>query len=175
MQNFEPIFPRKIYSKAISKLFDQLSGIKSQNESLERDLNYFSDRFTVNEKEYQDNIEAIRKIVEELIVRFNGKTLDAEQGHLIQDCFDIMGNWVKNGAKTNMIDTYPEIVKPVLQLGKTHSTIPLVIPLTDHALKCTYAFGNIEKIEKFLTSRYKKFAFAHRRAEKIVGVILKII
>lgn len=176
LKNFEPNFPKKMYSKAISKLFDQLAVIRNQNESLEKDLKYFSDRFSVNEKNYQDNIEAIRRIIEELMVKFNGKELNIDQGgQLVQDCFDIISNWIKNGAKTNITDTYSEIVKPVHELGKIHKSIPLILPLTDHALKCIYAFGNIEKIEKFLISRYKKFAFAHRRASKLMGVILKVI
>jgi hypothetical protein len=176
LQNFEPIFPKKIYSKAISKLFNLLAIIKSQNECLEKVLNYFSDRFSVSERNYHQNIDALRRIFDELAVKYNGKEILVEEGgQLIQDYADIFSKWIKNGAITNIYSTYSEIVVPIKGLGKSHKTSPLILPISNHALQCHYAFANIDKIEKSLKVRYNEFAFAHRNASKLLTVILKII
>jgi hypothetical protein len=176
LQKFEPIFFRKNYSKAISKLFELIAHIKIQNDSIADFIKYFSEEFKRHEKQYYENIVQLRNIHDTLGVHLDGKPINKDTGgELIQGYFQIFDDWLKNGGNKNITATHIEIVLKVLDLNRNFQKIPLILKTNEHALNCDIAFENIVKIDTMLQDKFLQFAHFHRRASRVTNMVIRII
>jgi len=176
LQNFEPFLFKKNYSSAVSKLFELIAQSKVQNESSIDFLKTFSAEYKKHERLFYENVNGLRKVHDELGVHLNGKTMEKDKGgDLIQGYFHVFGEWQKDGAKTDIISEYKEIVLKVLELNRKHQNIPLTLQTNELALQADVAYQNVEKIDNALLKKFNEFSRFHRRASKLVEVIIKIL
>jgi len=176
LQNFEPFIYKRNFSKAISKLFELIAQINVQNKTINEFLKYYSDKYTFYESLYLNNIDALRKTHDELMVMFLKDTMSNRQiDVVIQEYFNLFENWTKNGADRELSVTRAEIVLKVLALCKSNPSSSIILQINNSALECDYAFENMVKMNELLDYKFKSFAHFHRRASKVTTLILKII
>jgi hypothetical protein len=176
IQNIEPLIPKNNFSKAISKLFELIFQIKILNESISDFLKMNFDIYRKYEMEYQDNLFILKQIHDELGMELDGKPIDIEiDGKLIQEYFEIFGFWQRDGMKVDTVSTYNEVICKILAMVRNNKGFPIGLRISQHALKCELAFKNIEKIDGLLKNKIIKFAYYHRRAYRLLRVIIKIL
>lgn len=175
LKHFEPIFYKKNYSKAASKLFSLIAQIKVQNDTIAGFSKMLFEDYRKHEKKFYVNVDKLRQIHDELVVSLNGKQLPPNDGELIQGYFRIFGDWQKAGEKTDIISEQNEIVLRTLEINKKFQNLPLILKTNDIALKADIAYINIEKIEGLLNDKFQDFIHFHKRAYKLTNVIVRIL
>lgn len=63
----------------------------------------------------------------------------------------------------------------MLELNRKHQNIPLTLQTNELALQADVAYQNVEKIDNALLKKFNEFSRFHRRASKLVEVIIKIL
>ncbi len=158
LENFEPIFYKQKYSKAVSKLFSLIAQIKVQNDSIVGYSKILFEDYRKHENKFYDKVYKLRQIHDELGVNFNGKPIVQNSGgELIQGYFQIFGDWMKNGEKTDFKSEQNEIVLKILEINKKFQDIPLILQTNDIALKADAAYINIVKIDGMLKNKFRDF------------------
>lgn len=176
LKHFEPTFYNKKYSKAVSKLFSLIAQIKVQNDSIAGFSKMLFEEYKKHEKQFYDNVDKLRQVHDELGINFNGKPIVPNTGgELVQGYFQIFGDWMKKGEKTDFESEQNEIVLKVLEINKHFQNIPLILQTNDIALKADFAYINIVKIDGMLKNKFKDFIHFHRRANKLTNVIIEIL
>lgn len=176
LQNFEPLLFKRLFSKSISKLFELIAQVKIQNESAREFMKEFSEKYAGYEKEYRENLGELKKIHDSLGAQLDGKVLHKDDGgELLQQYFKIFSDWFKNGSSRTLEDTYSQIVLRTIERLKEIAPHSIILSINDHALKCDLAYENIANIDKMLAEKFGDFAHFHRRASKLIPVIIKHI
>jgi hypothetical protein len=175
LKNFEPFFYKKNYSKAISKLFELIAQIKVQNDQITGFTKMMSEAYQKHEKQFNESVNGLRRLHDELGVRFNGAPLQEPDGPIIQGIFKIFGKWQQNGEKTDINSVHTDIVCKILELNRKHQNSHLILPANELCLNADIAYINIEKIEGMLFKKFNDFAHFHKRAAKLTNVIIKIL
>lgn len=176
LKNFEPTFYKKKYSKAVSKLFSLIAQIKVQNDSIAGFSKMLFEEYKIHERQFYDNVDKLRQVHDELGMNFNGKPIVPNtSSELVEVYFQIFGDWMKNGKKTDFESEQNEIVLKVLEINKNFQNIPLILQTNDIALKADIAYINIVKIDAMLKNKFKDFIHFHRRANKLTNVIIEIL
>jgi hypothetical protein len=175
LKNFEPIFFGKLYAKAMSKLFELIAQIRIQNDSIAKNVESFMSAYKTHEKDFYDNLVLLRKIHDELGVRLDGQRLEATpESEFIQKYFIIFGHFVKPNIRLDINTTQENVIAKILQLNNEYN-IPVSLQISNHALRCDIAFQNIEKIDALLFRKFADFVHFHKRASRLITVIIKII
>ena len=96
------------------------------------------------------------------------------EGEFIQSYFNVFGFFMKENANLSIASTHENIILPILNLVNKYN-LPISLQISDYALNCDYAYQNVFRSDKLLYEKYNQFAHFHRRAGKLVKVIMKII
>lgn len=133
------------------------------------------EEYKKHENTIYDNVDKLRQIHDELAIKLNGKPLIPNGGELIQGYFKIFGYWQKAGEKTDIASEQNELVLKILDINKQYQNVPLILQTNSIALKADHAYINIVKINTMLKNKFKDFIHFHRRAYKLMEVIVKIL
>lgn len=177
LNNFEPIFYKKHFSKAVSKLFELIAQIKAQNESARDNMKFLSDKYSLHERTYLENLGELRNAHDALGLELDGKPISMEdQAFQFQTFFKIFGEWHNRGAGRTLNTTYNQIISPTLKwLNQIDRPDERVLRISRYTLKCDLAYENIKQTEKMLKTTFENFAHFHKRASKLTNVIIKIL
>ena len=138
-------------------------------------MNEYSKFIGSYEKQYQLSVDDLRKFNDYLGKTYNGQPATPQIVAYMRGYFKIFVNWVDAGGKTEFIITKKEIVEAVLSHNQKFAGSDFSFNTNNIALAASHAFINIEKIDKTLFDLFEDFAFIHRRAAKIINVIIKIL
>jgi hypothetical protein len=166
---------RSNYSKAISKLINIVYQIKVANETLPEALDKYFEISRNLEKDFYSNVYELTKVNDELWVKYGSMPPPREDINYVKGYFGIFESWEKNGAKTQIIHERNEIVLKILAHNQQFFGNSLAFQTNNFALLADAAFIDIEKTESFLVKLFETFAYSHRRASKVVDVIIKIL
>jgi len=176
IQNLEPVCYNKNHSKAISKLFGLISYIKEENDNIFSNQKEFFESYKRYESLYYQSLDDLRKIRDGLYVEFNGKKIERNSStDLIIGFLSIFDDWHQNGQKKKINSTHKEIILPIIELNRKHQNNPSILEINNIVLKADMAYMNISKVEEVMVSDLRSFAHAHRKAARMLKVIIKIL
>jgi len=178
-KNFQPsIFSlksKKQFSKAISKLIATLYHVKTVNKEMPETKMLFFNIYRENEKKFYSNVNELRKVNDEIASEYTGKEVPIDTLNYISGYFQILIKWFKNGSKTEPIFENEEIVEAVLAYNQKFISHEIAFRTNNIALEASHAFMNVKKIDTELFKLFEHFAYTHRKASKIIKVVIKII
>ena len=171
--NFSIAFNKR-RAKHISKLFEIIEITKSETVFLKEILKLIFERYAKHEKDYQEHLDNLRKLQDDLITQFYGKQVDEQLNKFIVGIIGVFKAWAIKGQKTEFVNTLDEIVSPILDLAKGVNPNPFTRIAIDNCLKCKQAFENMQKLEQMLKERISNSTLIYKRAYKIGNILKKV-
>jgi len=159
--------------KVISKLFELVESVKISEGVLDKTLELASEKYSVHEITYYDNLDELRKINDELINQV--MKADSENNPLldfIRNYLFVFRDWQDNGRDTRIKITFNQLVQPILQLARNTEQNLYSQSIFNYCLKCDISYINMEKLNKIITAKVRDVAHINRRAYRVGGKIL---
>jgi hypothetical protein len=155
--------------KAISKFFEILEYVKINDELFHKSFSSATERYSRNETAYYDNLNELRRLND----KFIGNIIEGNENEMLTRFVGIFEKWLTAAKPNSINNTYSEIVKPALMLGRTSMPSDNTRAIIDFSLACDIAFLNMEKSNIYLKQLLRNAAAANRRAYKLGEIIMK--
>ncbi|MBL0200394.1 MAG: hypothetical protein IPP81_09550 [Chitinophagaceae bacterium] len=149
VENFSSIFKRG-RAKQVAELFELIERIKFSKERLDEVVAKVDERYKDEKKIYDDNLTGIRKLQEDLRLRYHNKEVESEFASYLESIPKAFKNWIDKGAPTNMIDTLNGIVNPIYDSSVKVDVNEVSREMIDFTLNCRQAVVNLELGESVL-------------------------
>jgi hypothetical protein len=183
--SFRKKFYWRLYSKDISyrafnRIWSILRNLRFFEQKLERDLEKMVNRFDSFHKEYGIKLEEYRKYHDDFSRKTNGTLIPKSEIKLydyIMTLDKIWLDWQKLDEKkrTSFFITYNQLVKPVLELNKKNSGIPITQESNNLLLACAFQFIEMENTLNVYHKIFKQYYRTYREARVLLKKCLKII
>ncbi len=149
VENFSSIFKRG-RAKQVAELFELIEKIKYSRELLNNMIDKVDERYKEQSKIYDDNLTGIRKLQEDLDLKYNGKQIGIEFELYLKSIPTAFKNWIDKGSSTKMIDTVNDIVNPIYDSSVKARINDVSREMIDFTLNCRQAVINLKKGEEVL-------------------------
>lgn len=161
--------------KAVSKLIEIISLIKVTNEQISTITKAYFDSYRFHEKQFYSSVDDLRKLNDLFSLQLpRGEILPMEVPY-VNGYFEIFNKWFEAGASTVIKDEYKMIVLKVLEHNKKFNNVSHTFQSNNLALLAGNSYSTIEKVDKLLFKHFEHFIQTHRRAGKVVDIIIKIL
>jgi hypothetical protein len=165
---------KKKNAKRILKLFEIIELIRLHQEQLQTSRGKLFERYANADTVYSTNLSALRKFHDDLIVKYNEKTIEINhESDFVIGIISIYNQWYDNGQKKEIDNTYHEIALKILNFSKTIKPNPMNRITIDHALECKLAYENMLNLDTLLRNEMQESAWVYKRSYKLGGMILK--
>jgi hypothetical protein len=161
--------------KAVSKLIEIVTLIKATNEQVATITKMYFKSYEFHEKQFYSCVDDLRKLNDLFALQApKGEILPMEIPY-VKSYFDIFNKWFEAGASTIIKVEYEAIVLKVLELNKKFNNVSYTLQTNNLALLASNSYSTIEKVDKLLFEHFTHFIHVHKRAGKIVDVIIKML
>ncbi|CAM4254099.1 Phage abortive infection protein [Zobellia roscoffensis] len=171
---------RKIRYKAFNRIWSVLRNLRFFEQKLERDLEKMVSRFDLFHKEYGVKLEEYRKYHDDLSRKTEGMQIPKSEKKLFdylmaQDKIWLDWQQLDEKKRTSFFITYNQLVKPVLELNRKNSDLPITQEADDLLLACTHQYIEMENTLNIYQEIFKQYYLTYRQARVILKKCLEII
>ena len=149
VENFSSVFKRKRATQ-VAELFELIERIKYARELLNNMIIKVDDRYKEQSKIYNENITGIRKLQEDLPLKYNGKQVESEFEMYLKSIPATFKNWKEKGSSTKIVDTLNEIVNTIYNSSVNVKVNEVSREMIDFTLNCKQAVSNLKMGEEVL-------------------------
>jgi len=149
IENFSSTF-KKSRASEISQIFEIVETVKTSKETFKEQISYYYSRYDEYFKLYNENLDNLRRIQDDLALEYNGKTVDERLASYIFSIFKTYSDWKQKGASTIINETFTEIVNPLFDTALKTAPNEISRKIIDYCLKCRLAVEEISNIEKHM-------------------------
>jgi len=171
---------KKIRYRAFNRIWSILRNLRFFEAKLEQDLEKMINRFDSFHKEYGINLEEYRKYHDDLSRNIEGMEIPKSELTLYnylmaQDKIWLDWQQLDEKKRTSFFITYNQLVKPVLELNRKNSDLPITQEADDLLLACTHQFIEMENTLNIYQEIFKQYYRTYREAHIILEKCLNII
>jgi len=163
IENFSSIF-KKERAQEISDLFEIVETVKTSKDAFKEQIKVYYSSYNENLKKYNENIDSLRKLQDDLALQYNGKTIDAELASYIHSISCTFTEWKKNGANININATSTEIVSPLFETALAFPPNAISRKIIDNCSQCREAVENIANVERYMKDEIKALKDVHENS-----------
>lgn len=162
IENFSSIF-KKARATEISHIFEIVASVKNSKESFKEQMSFFYSKYDDWFQIYNDHLENLRKLHDDLVLEFNGTPLVQLNAH-INSIFKTYSDWRNNGANTFINTTSTEIVNSLFENALEFPPSTLSRKVIDNCLSCRLAVSEIMNVENHMKEEINEVRDVHKRA-----------
>lgn len=135
IDNFSSLF-KKNRAAEVSQLLEIVEQVKSDRESIKELIDFTYLKYSESFDIYNENLDSLRKLYENLPLKYNGTAIEANFHIYIQSIIDTFNRWNEKGALTHINVTLDQIVNPLYTEAKKISQNEISRDVIEHTLKC---------------------------------------
>jgi hypothetical protein len=163
---------KKERAQEISDLFEIVETVKTSKENFKDQLIIYYSSYNENLKKYNENIDNLSKLHDDLALAIYEKTIDVELEKYIHSIITTYSEWKKNGANFNINTTSTEIVSPLFETALALPPNAISRKIIDNCIQCRVAVENITNIERYLKDEINILKDVHENSYKKGMLIL---
>ena len=160
IENFSSIL-KKNRAQEISDLFEIVETVKTSKETFKEQIKIYYSSYDENLKKYNENLDSLRKLQDDLALEFNGKTIEVELANYISTIVNTFTKWKENGASIHVHSTNKEIVTQLFETALTFPPNPISRKIIDNCIQCRTAVENITNVEEYMKDEIKTLKKVH--------------
>ena len=160
IENFSSIF-KKTRAQEIADLFEIVETVKASKETFKEQIKVYYSSYDENLKKYNENLDGLRKLQDDLALEYNGKTIDAQLANYISTIVGTFTKWKEKGANINVHATNTEIVTPLFETALTLPPNLISRKIIDYCIQCRTSVENITNVEEYMKDEIKALKKVH--------------
>lgn len=163
IENFSSFF-NKTRPGEISDFFEIVETVKTQKDTAKEQIKIYYSNYDENLKKYNEGLDGLRKLQDDLALEYNGKSIDAQLASYISTIVATFTKWKQGGGSTNIHVTNTEIVTPLFDTALSFPPNPISRKVIDHCIQCRAAVENISNVEGYMKDEIKTLRDMHKDA-----------
>jgi hypothetical protein len=163
IENFSSFFS-KTRAGEISDFFEIVETVKTQKETAKEQIKTYYSNYDENLKKYNEGLDGLRKLQDDLALEYNGKTIDAQLANYISTIVATFTKWKQGGGSTHIHVTNTEIVTPLFDTALSFPPNPISRKVIDYCIQCRVAVENITNVEGYMKDEIKTLKDIHKDA-----------
>lgn len=177
IENYSSLFKRN-RAQEISDLLELVEAVRMAKQTSQDQMKSFYPTYEENLKKYNENIDSLRKLQDDLALEYNGKEIgkDIERdiAEYVYSIVSTFTQWKLNGGSISIEVTNTEIITPLFD--RALSIPPNIISrkVIENCLQCRIAVENIRNVQRYMKDEVAALENAHKEAyEKGIKIISK--
>jgi hypothetical protein len=168
---------KNLKNKAFHKVWSILRNLKFIESQIESNLNEMITKFTVYQNKYNESLLSYRKFFDDIIRDKNGKELPKELANFIVAQDKLWYKWEQKeeSDRVKYFVTYNEIVKPVIELLKVNSSLPITKEIDVALLDCAHQYIQMEALLHAYQDLFYSHYMSYKASRRSLNKILKIL
>lgn len=163
IENFSSFF-NKTRAEEISDFFEIVETVKTSKETAKEQIGTYYSNYDENLKKYNEGLDGLRKLQDDLALEYNGKTIDAQLANYISSIVATFTKWKHGGASTNIHVTNTEIVTHLFDTALSFPPNVISRKVIDHSIQCRAAVENISNVEGYMKDEIETLKNVHKDA-----------
>lgn len=171
IENFSSLF-NKTRAEEISDLFELVETVKTSKDTFKEQFKAYYSNYEENLKKYNENLDGLRKLQDDLILEYNGKAIDTALYGYVSSIVSTFSKWKESGANTNIYVTNTEIVSPLFEKALVTPPNPISRRIIDYSIQCRTAVQNISNVEAYMKEEIETLKNVHKNShEKGIAIL----
>ena len=163
IENFYSL--KKTRAEEISEFFELIEKVRVSKVYLRDTLAICYEGYTKNLDLYNTNVDSLRRLHDNLSIRFDGHPVDENFANYLDSIVVIFKNWVDTGAVLNMQSTLDNLINPLFEQAKSSRPRNLLAQeIIEYCLKCRFAAENMKRYEALLKKTISESMEVHKTA-----------
>jgi hypothetical protein len=161
IENFSSFF-NKTRAQEIADFFEIVETVKTSKETAKEQIKTYYSNYDENLKKYNDGLDGLRKLQDDLALEYNGKTIDSQLENYIFSIVATFTKWKQGGSSTNIHVTNTEIVTPLFDTALSLPPNPISRKVIDHCIQCRIAVENISNVGGYMKDEIETLKKVHK-------------
>lgn len=168
---------RELKEKAFHKVWAILRNLKFVESQIEPNLNAMVSKFSEYHNLYNSSINKYRKFFDDVMRDTDGKEIPKKLAQFLMAQDKLWHKWEQQDEteRVKYFVTYNQIVKPVIQLVKDNSDLPITKEIDVALLDCAHQFIQMDTLLKNYHEQFYVHHIAYRASRRSLKKTLKIL
>ncbi|HKJ80497.1 MAG TPA: hypothetical protein VJ954_00625 [Ignavibacteriaceae bacterium] len=169
-------YKNSLRMKALNCTLNQSALIKTINGNIRTDIESLDKKFHNYEQSWNENIDSIRKIFDNLRQQNASGTIKKEYIPLLRDLDKIISEWSHQTDRAHRVKVRQFIVEKLnSNFFEYHKTLEIATMIQNFNIEATMSYSNMENILELYANLFRSYSRLHRNYYRIVGLSQRIL
>jgi hypothetical protein len=162
--------------KALNCMLNQSALLKTINSNIRTDIESLDKKFHDYEQVWNDNVDSIRKVFDNLRQQNASGTIKKEFIPLLKDLDKIISEWSHQPDRAHRVIVRQFIVDKLnSNFFESHKALDLATMIQNYNIDAIMSYSNMENILELYANLFKSYSRLHRNCNRIVGLSQRIL